>query len=55
MEAKNLEIVSNKNEKKDNEHIEIQADGANDVTIGNETETNEEMENKGEISSDGKL
>jgi hypothetical protein len=43
MEAKNLEIVS-KNERKDNDTVEIQADGANDVTIGNEQDQEAEIE-----------
>lgn len=51
MEAKNLEV----SERKDNEKIEIQADGANDITIGNEAEQEAEIDNKGEISEQGKL
>ena len=54
MEAKNLEVFG-KNERKDNEKIEIQADGANDITIGNESEQEAEIDNKGEISEQGKL
>jgi hypothetical protein len=54
MEAKNLEVFG-KNERKDNEKIEIQADGANDITIGNESEQEAEIDTKGEISEQGKL
>lgn len=52
LEAQNLEVF--KNERKD-ERVEIQADGANDITIGNETEQEAEIDNKGEISEQGKL
>ena len=54
MEAKNIE-VSSKNDRKDNERVEIQAEGANDSTIGNEIDINSDMDNQGEIFSEGKL
>lgn len=55
MEAKNLDNLSKKIEKKDYEHIEISADGANDSTVGNEVDIGADLDDKGEISSEGKL
>jgi hypothetical protein len=54
MEAKNLEVLG-KNEKKDNERVEIQAEGANDSTIGNEIDLNSDLDVNGEVSTEGKL
>jgi hypothetical protein len=56
IEVKNLnDSLSKKIEKKDNEQIEITADGATDTSVGNEVDIGADLDDKGEISSEAKL
>ena len=41
--------------KKDNDQIEISSEGANDSTVGNEVDIGADLDDKGEISTEGKL
>jgi hypothetical protein len=47
--------LSKKVEKKDNEQIEITAEGSNDSTVGNDVDIGADLDDKSEVSAEGKL